>query len=304
MSKTILVPTDFSENANNAIKYAITFAERNKNKLLFFHVSSMPNIHPEASLSSYKAIIQAEEKKHLEKLEKLISKNYASSSVNADVEGFECFVKTGFVVDEIIDIIKEKDVEMIIMGTQGASGIKEFFLGSHTASVIEKVVCPVFAIPEKATFREIKKIVFATDYYDSDFMAIRQLVKIASAFNAEIVIIHISDGEYTKSREEELLSWYKEMVNEKVKYKKISYQLFANNNIYEGLYSFLENFGADVISMSTQRRNFLEKLFGSSLTKKMAYHTRVPLLAFHASEPSKKSDYEIHESKKTVHTLI
>lgn len=304
MSKTILVPTDFSENANNAIRYAMSFAQKNKSRLLFFHVSSMPMIHPDASLSSYKAIIQADEKKHLDKLEKLISKIYASSSVKEDAQQYECSVKMGLAIDEIVVLAKEKDVEMIIMGTKGASGAKEIFLGSHTASIVEKASCPVFAIPENAEFSEIKKIVFATDYYDSDFSVIGQLVKIATVSDSEIVIIHIADGEYTKSREEDLLSWYKEMVKEKIGYKKISYQLFASKNIYEGLYSFLGTFDADIIAMSTQRRNFWEKIFNSSLTKKMAYHTKIPLLAFHTPESAEKSAYALHDSENVVNKLI
>lgn len=274
--KTILIPTDFSKNAKNALDYAVSLAKKRNYKMTLLHAFDVLYPTSEIQVAMVVEEVSLTQKKAEEKLKKICEEITRSHKISCS---FVC--EEGDAVNQILRTSKKIRPELIIMGTKGASGIKEVILGSNTAKVIEKANCPVIAVPEKAIFKGIKHIVFSTDYHKSDVDALKRVCGLAKIFNSRITVLHTTDQEFTKETEEEMMQNFMKIVTRKVKYNKISSLVKSGKQHEKIMHDYIREKKPDAIAMSTQRRNLLEKLFGTSLTKKMAYHTNVPLIAFH-----------------------
>ena len=221
-----LVPTDYSVHAKNAAEYAAALAQATNSDLLFLHVITPPvfGVHRQSYLYTEEISRLSEE---AEKNLKAMSDKFQPAHKRVT---FDYLVSAGETVDEIIKTAVEKKTDIIIMGTRGAGGLKKIFFGSNTASVIEKSELPVLAVPEKASFTPANKIVFATDFYDSDLESLRQLSSIASAFNGEIIIIHIVDSDEKIESEHDLIQWFSGLVRKETSYPKISCRIFREKS--------------------------------------------------------------------------
>ncbi|MEO8148900.1 MAG: universal stress protein [Bacteroidia bacterium] len=277
--KTILFPTDFSNSAVNALNYAIGICEALKAKLILFNSVSIPAIVTQPSMN----MNMEEQLIGVAKEDILLIKNTLIAN-NKDID-IECFVNYGEAINNIISLAAERHADIIIMGTKGASGLKEVFLGTNTAAVLEKAPCPVLVIPEKVKFKNINKIVFATDLKDNDFHTIAALTEIALSYNAEILVVHISEFMQTDDYEKKMQEWFENGLKEsaEIQYKNISFHHLIGGNIDWELERFIEENDIDLLSLSMRKRTVFTKLFSPSLTKKMAYHASVPLMVFHAS---------------------
>lgn len=278
--KTILVPTDFSKNANHALKYAVELAKKENAKILLLHAYHTTYVAPDVpyqyAAAIFGATIEDTDKKLRSLLKRIQIKNIKCEAINIE----------RFPVDAIIDVADKTKPYLIVMGTKGATGISEVLMGSNTAKVIEKAKCPVIAVPEKAKFGSINHITYATDYQTSDLEALKRLVEIAKLFDSFITILHVADQSLAYDDDTEFMIKFKKKVIAKIKYPKIQYKLIYGKNVVKDLESYIKRGKPDLFAMSTKHRNIYEKLFDSSITKKMAYHTKVPILAFHYKQDS------------------
>lgn len=281
MSKTILVPTDFSKGAGNALEYAVALAKKENAKIILLNVYHLTVYISELTGKSDRQIV--------EEMESSVNKNLQSLCRNiSKTKKVKCeyISKYDLAVDGILDTIREIKPDMVIMGTKGASGVKEILMGSNTAKVIEKAKCPVIAVPENASFKGIRLITFATDYHASDIDVIKKLAEIAKPFNAKINVLHASEEDLTHEAEEMGIERFKNLVSKKIKYNKISFRVLYGRYLENVLQNHIKEESPDLLAMSTREKNFIERLFGTSTTKRMAYHTNVPLLAFHHKQES------------------
>jgi len=176
--KTILVPTDFSRNSDNAIHFALELNRKLKAKMVLFHsyvVADFAGDLPLSMPSDDELRKSAEKGMHLQ--EKKIKEEYPGMEM-------ETMTSAGYPENEIIQISSDRKTDLVIMGTQGASGLREVLVGSITAAVMEDTTCPVLAIPEKAEFSELRKIVFATNFADKDFENVAYVIDLARKFDA------------------------------------------------------------------------------------------------------------------------
>jgi nucleotide-binding universal stress UspA family protein len=274
--KNIIVPTDFSQNAKNALAYALAIAKKTDAKVVLFHSYHLPP-NTSTTFKDISPILKKGAEQDLTRLCKSVKDDTQNSTVVC-----ETIARKGHLVNEIKTVAKEKNVDLIVMGTKGASGISEIFIGTNTASVIEGTTCPVMAIPECATFKGISRILYATDYNAVDVDSIHKLAEIAEAFGASILLLHVASDTHTTVNEDNLLESFAQKVKQTVTYPHISYQLIESRDILNGLNSIIKNMNIDLVALTTRRRTMYEKFFNNSITKKMAYHTTIPLLAFHA----------------------
>jgi len=279
--KNILFPTDFSETSKNARKYAIEIADKSRAKIVVVNVYSVtifdPNMPAELLLSAYNEA-EKNSKEELEKIHGEIKSDIKKKNLDFKIET-ECISRQGLVVDEIISIIKEKNIDIVVMGTTGASGLKEIIIGSNTASVVDKSPCLTLAIPDEAKFTKIKNIVFATDLNETEDHEIFKLIDFAKTMNAKITFLHVcSEKESEVFQEKENI--FKE-IKEDVDYGNMEFEMTECSNIFDGINNYIESNVVDVLTMATQHRSLFGKIFHKSLTKKMAYNTKVPLLALH-----------------------
>lgn len=187
----------------------------------------------------------------------------------------------GLMVEEVTAASADNNVDLIIMGTRGANGLKELMLGSNTASVIEKTRVPVLAVPEKAKWQSFSKVVYAADFEKDDFEIIEQLVNFIKSYNSHIEILHIA-LRHEEELEQKLDNLFTE-VKTKLNYPKMSFHISNKDNAVEGINNFIEKTEADLLCMATYQRGLIGSLFHKSITKAMAFHIHIPLLAFHKS---------------------
>lgn len=278
--KNILLPTDFSPNADNALNFAVEIARKIKGNLILLHAYSVQLIDPNMPAEIYLSAYQEEEKSAKENLEEL-SKRISES--NKDINGnniftTEAIVTQGLVVDEVLSLINDFKIDIVIMGTHGASGITEMILGSNAASIIEKATVPVLAIPGNAVYKEINNLVYAYDDIKSGLPSFKWLLEFARIYDSEITLLHIIEtGKDTMDLNQKEF----EKIKQSVSYDKIRLELVKEENILEGINDYVNSNNVDVLAMAIRKRTLLDKIFSRSLTKKMAYHTRIPLLALH-----------------------
>ena len=279
--RRILVPTDFSSNAGGAVNYAAALAARLGSRLLLFHSVHVPvNVTTESGEVISNSLLLENSLAQLNALKNKIAEQYQGLHI-------EVLNSLGFAVEEIIGLCASKEADLIVMGTKGAHGLGEILIGSNTAEVITRSRCPVLAVPLEAGMMGIRKVLFATNYADQDFKSIFLLTEIFKPWNPEIVIVHSEDGG-NAGVENSQFEWFKGQVMTSISYDKFNFNLISGKNTEQAISEFAKENGVDIISVSTRRRNLFEKLTSRSTSRKLAYHTDIPLLAFHA-EPGESN---------------
>lgn len=182
----------------------------------------------------------------------------------------------GYPVENIVDTFAlHNDIDLIIMGTKGASGITKVLMGSNATAVISKSDIPVITVPEHARFNNIKHIIYASDMLAVN-KEIKTLIPFARLFNSTIHLLHIVSTDSKKKMER---SKIKNDLISKYKYPKISVHITVNDDVEEAIDEYITEVKGDMLAMFTHKPTFFEKLFGKSVTRQMAFHSWIPLLA-------------------------
>lgn len=275
--KQILFPTDFSEAANTAFIYALRFADSFDAELVILHVYDLPIVETPTLPESTKEIFDIVEMNQFESFrEELPELHKMAERRNLGHVKMRNILLYGDLVYNINKVCIEEKIDLIVMGTKGATGLKETFLGSSTASVIANTKVPVLGIPAEAEYHPIKNIAFTTQYKDKDNDALAKTLDIARKFKASVLCLYIKNPDDPADIDERINEW-------KIFYRDENIDFFniAGDHIEQTILDFAENQKVGLLVMRTHKRGFFESLFHRSLTKKMAYHTKIPLLVFH-----------------------
>jgi nucleotide-binding universal stress UspA family protein len=272
--RRILVPTDFSPNAGGAVNYAAALAARLGSRLILFHSVHIPlPVGNEPVVVVSDRLLMDNSETLLNELRTRIAGQYPGLNI-------EVLATQGFAVEEIIGLCSSKEADLIVMGTRGAHGLGEILIGSNTAEVISRSRCPVLAVPEEAHMNGIRKLLFATNYADQDFQSVFLLTEIFKPWNPEIIIVHAGDG--NAGAENSQFEWFKGQVVTSISYDRFCFNLINGKNAEQAISEFAKENEVDLITVSTRRRNLFERLTSRSISRKLVYHTDIPLLAFHA----------------------
>jgi len=275
--KQILFPTDFSEAANTAFIYALRFADSFGAELVILHVYDLPIVETPPLPESTKEIFDIVEMNQFESFrEQLPELHQLAERRNLGHVKMRNILHYGDLIYNINKVCVDENIDLIVMGTKGATGLKETFLGSSTASVIANAKVPVLGIPAEAEYHPIKSIAFTTQYKDKDNDALTRTLEIARKFNASVSCLYIKNADDPEDIEERINEW-------KIFYRSENIDFFniAGDHIEQTILDFIELQKVGLLVMRTHKRGFFESLFHKSLTKKLAYHTKVPLLVFH-----------------------
>jgi nucleotide-binding universal stress UspA family protein len=182
----------------------------------------------------------------------------------------------GFPVEVVLDhFVIEDKIDLIIMGTKGATGVKKALLGSNAAAVIDHSSVPVLVVPGDAVFHGVQRIVYATDMEDLD-KQIKAIVPYAKLFNAEISVLHVVPTRETAVIDvEQILS----QLTNTSRYEAISFHVLKNDHIADAVEKFSKEYG-DLLALFTHKLVLYEKLMGKSVTQQLAFHAKLPLLSF------------------------
>ncbi|WP_310993257.1 universal stress protein [Aequorivita marina] len=275
--KNILLPTDFSKNAYNAIEYAVQLFE---NEDCTFHL--LNTFTPVSySMSTF---ADGHSSLMLEELTRRTSENRLAKIEEGLIAKFNnpkhTFLRSAsfnLLTQEIEAVIKERNIDLVVMGTKGATGAREVFLGTNTMFTIKKVNCPVIGVPEGFTYEKPKKVVFPTEFKFSLKNKNLELVKsICANHEAELNILNISFKKALNKKQEEVKQQFEAFLNDN------SYVL--HNAEYANLVETIEQFQIqqkiNFLVMIKNKPSFFENLLFKPVIKKIVYHTNIPFMVF------------------------
>jgi nucleotide-binding universal stress UspA family protein len=265
----ILLPTDFSENATLAAEFAFDLAQKGRGTVHVLNAYDLP-YSDRSMTTALLEVMKENAEKNMEAFEKKL-------------RSFGTDYTTEILLGNPIRLIKEKardkNIDLVVMGTKGASGLEEVLIGSNAASVIHNVTKPVLIVPPKAKLKAVEKMIFATDFeLENDRPALQQLRQFAQLYEAKIDVVHVQKNEGSRSGSRQL-------VEEVLHNLPHEYTILHNHNIEEAVTQEAEKENADMIVSIAHRYGFFEGLFHRSISSKLAYHTHLPLLVL--TEPKK-----------------
>ena len=266
----ILLPTDFSQNARTAIEYAISMFRYDNVKYILLN-SYIDRYTTADMLISIRDLMKKDSENGLKQEAEFLLENSPEDSL--DIETRSVFGG----LDHIIKgLIKSEGIDLVVMGTKGATGLKSVFVGSNTEKVVGKVKIPVLVIPEDTKFMPPARIALATDEKEfSDQFEFSSLKELVMQFDAEFFIVNILTGgkDQDASCKIKLHRTFQGIPH--------TFHHLKHSDVIAGLNQFVEENRIDILAMVGHRHKFLERLFIKSTTKEMSMFTNVPLLIMH-----------------------
>ncbi len=275
--KNILLPTDFSDNAWNAIFTAVKLYADVESRFYLLHAYepnalNMLGRKDQKRLGTIYDSLSQYSEQELGRVLGYLIKNHGNPK-----HRFETVSKSNTLQDAIREIISEQDIDLIVMGTQGATGAKQVFMGSNTVKVLKQVEnCALLVVPSEYNFQTLKTVVFPTDFMKKyGKYQLRPLTELALLWKAEVKIMHVA-VEFRFNDQQKL--------NQKLLKERFEGLALVFHNLdFEGdiaptLQNFIKDAQIDLLSLVRYHHSFWEKFIAEPVVKKMAFHTEVPLL--------------------------
>ena len=279
--KKILLPTDFSENSWNAIKYALQlFKDQECNfVLLNTYTPIIYQVEFMQSSSAQLGIIDTMKKVSQNGLDELQEK--INSEFNNPKHTFSQISAFNSLTYEIDDLYSNNIMDIIIMGTQGASGVAGVLFGSNTIHVIKNSKCPVMAIPSDFSFETPHEILFPTDYeIEYQEAHLKPIIEIAQKHISRVNILHVFIGNGLTSAQEK----NKSILETSMKKVAHLFHDVKNQNVPEAITNFQLRARINLLIMINNKRSFFENLFFKSTIIQRGFNLNIPLMVI----PSKK----------------
>lgn len=276
--KNILLLTDFSENSINAMRYALKlFKEDHCNFLVLYVESSTSYISDDLMLAGNQSIYDALLKKSNTKLEKIIID--LKHEFNNEKFKFTKIVDHDVFTDAVNQVITAKAIDLIVMGTNGATGAKEVVFGSNTINVIRKVECPTLVIPDGFKYRIPNSILLPLDEFDSlSGTVFTDILKFTKRFGEKLHVLRVnSNNEATSEtfKDQDHLNYF---------FKETDYEYHVVNKIPMDhvINSYTQTHPIDLTALMVQKEGLIERIFMGSPTSQISSKIEVPLLIFHS----------------------
>ncbi|WP_299667832.1 universal stress protein [uncultured Polaribacter sp.] len=279
LMKNILLPTDFSENSWNAIAYAINFYKHDVCTFYVLNVGGFKNIVldspyiPDSNVLEQAYINPSKIK--LRKILKRISREFPANKKHK----FYILAEYSYLIDSLRKHVKEKKIDMIVMGTKGASGLKEKIVGSNAGDVITKVACTTLIVPENTKFKALKEIAFPTDFVEHfNIQVLEPLFEVIENKGVALRVVHIHKQEVLLNNDQQN---NKNLLKDLFYNYNYSFHTLTNEKFEDAVQCFVESRGIDMIVMVAKNLNYFQQLFFHSNAEKISYHTNVPFLVLH-----------------------
>jgi nucleotide-binding universal stress UspA family protein len=274
--KTILVLTDFTKNAAHAASSAVMLGEGLHAKLLLFNSFYNMPILPSYGGSSGPWVVEDLILREADCDKKL-------KQLAADLQKKVTTLPYQHYKPSIETVLQEIDVELIVMGARSGSAVSHVFTGSDTRAVIDRTTRPVLIIPEKADFKALKKVTFATNFEDMDITAVHYLHKLYNGFGFQLEIIHVS---LFWSIEEDNYNQHKSKLFKdkltKLNFPEISYKEVKGKDVAGRLNRLCAEHDSDLLVMVHYKDSLMSRIFQESATKEVLSNQTIPLLVIPA----------------------
>ncbi|HEY9361704.1 MAG TPA: universal stress protein [Chitinophagaceae bacterium] len=281
--KRILVPTDFSKCADKAIDFAVQSAKIVPVEIILLHsfevkdnmYSDYMGVNREFNVSMLNDAKEklAELKKNIEETDGVV---------------VDTFISTNSLYDAITRSVKEKKIDMVVMGTLGASGIKEKLWGSRTAAIIGRSDIPVMVIPIEYEWKKPQNILLATNRFEKEPAILDYLFELAGLYMSRVQVAVFTgesdDKAITFLNHEHKISEYEEYLTDMYNEETLTSAHLTGEDFETTLQNFIRENDIDILVMVTYQNTFWSRIFNPSKTKRMSYHTNIPLLAIPVSK--------------------
>ncbi len=273
--KKVLIPTDFSNNAYNAIRYAVSLFKKVKCTFYLVHTYTPAIYQSEYMLEGpgQLAIGDVYHEQALEQLGELMSR-LQEEFKNPD-HIFVPHAAFNLLVDELRHLVTTEKANMIIMGTKGATGAKEILLGTHAVHVIKKTNCPVIVIPPNFEYENPKEILFPTDFeisYDEE--RFEELLAIADDHISCVEVMHVSSGYDLTASELEKKAQLAALLGSRAHL----FHEMPSQNLVSAINNFQMKKRINLLVMVRNKHTFFERLFLEPIIKKIGLHVTVPFM--------------------------
>ena len=272
--KKILLPTDFSANAYNAITYAVNFFK--DETCTFYLLNTFTPILYDTEYILYSTtqpgleeIYRENSEKGLQRILRRLNHKYKNPK-----HSFEPISAFNLLIEEMKDQVKSKNIDLVVMGTQGATGAQEILMGTNTVNAIKKLKCPILAIPSEYVFEKPEYILFPTDYeLDYSTKQMKILKEIISLHKSKLNILHIATKELSPAQEQAKHSLADQLEN-----KAHQFYSLEKKNITQAIYDFQNEHPTDMLVMINNKHSFFENLLFRPVVNKIGFHIKVPFL--------------------------
>jgi nucleotide-binding universal stress UspA family protein len=276
--KNILIPTDFSENSWNAIEYALRFFSKSSCNFYLLHVNTIVDAAGEEIPQKLSNGVTAEaiikpSKKLLQETIKRINKSNLGGK-----HRFFTLTDNTYIINSIRKHVAEKCIDLIVMGTKGASDIEKLAIGSNTGDVITKVKCTTLIVPENAIFKVPKEIVFPTDFsifYPTE--TLQPITDIIELHKSSISVLHVNKG--TELSDDQHKN--KEYLDDYFSNHEHSFHFLTNKHIEDAVQKFVDSQGISLIAMLAKNLNYFQKILFHPTVKELSYYKNIPFLVLH-----------------------
>jgi nucleotide-binding universal stress UspA family protein len=273
--KTFLVPTDFSDTSKNAARYAAHISKQFADVQIILY-----NVSDEFEAGSDSTPLEDDEHSRKKIMELALASirnelsNITSCPISTVAEEDNSFI------DALERFARHNNVDLIIMGITGSTKLEQIFMGSNTLKIVERRTCPVMIVPPQATFKGIQDVMVTSDFKDVErTIPAKPLQKVLDIFKANLHVVNVDAEHYV-----ELTDEYKE---ERAKLESIlknynpQFYFIRLYDFVDAVNQFVEDKEIDLIVTIPKTHSFLTKMFRPSYTKKLAYHSHVPIIAIH-----------------------
>ena len=269
--KKILVPTDFSLQAENALKVAVQIASKNKGVIHLLHSMELPSHLANKNTGSLPEALY---------FIKLAEKHFDELLAKPFLENVEIEYAIGHaeIYDDIAEAVKQGEMDLVIMGSHGASGFKEMFIGSNTEKVVRTSNIPVLVIKNPHPEFKVENFVFATDFSEECRMPFDDAQKFAKAIGAKMHLLFINtpnDFKTTAQANDIMKSFIKGMGLE-----NYTLNIYNDTSVEKGILQFARDSNADLIGMSTHGRKGISHFFNGSISEDLVNHANMPVITF------------------------
>ncbi|MDR6301546.1 universal stress protein [Mesonia maritima] len=279
MKKKLLLPTDFSKNAWNALKYASELYKNEEVDFYLLHAFTVDNYRIESM-----AVPEPGEKNYEEakgKAEKNFKKLFQQIELLEVPANHSYFSKVVFntPLEAVKQFIEDKDIDMVVISNKGVSDDAKSIMGSNSVNFMEKIRnCPVFMIPGNVAFKEPNEIVFPTSF-KTHFKRreLNYLYEISKITNAPIRIFHVAKEEKLSKDQQEK----RELLKECFDGLNFTFHTEDHDDIQEALHHFLKSRDSEMIAFINKKHGFFENIFSKSMVKKLGFNTNIPVLTLH-----------------------
>lgn len=270
--KSIIVPIDFSEQSEIALKVAAAIARKNKAELVVMHMLELST-----GIMSNTEFIPQVHIVHLinvteQRFTKFLDKPYLKDLTVTPV------IKHYKVFSEVDDVAKKHDSSLIVMGSHGTDGLQEIFIGSNTERVVRDSDIPVLVVKGEVQDFKAERFVFACDFKEESIPAAKKAIELAQLLGADFKMVYINTPADAFLSTEDAYHRISKFLN--VAMLGLEVEIYNDYNIEKGILNYAESNAADIIGIPTHGRKGLSHFFMGSIGEDIANHSKIPVVTF------------------------